>query len=135
MKKFLVSLDFSAVSQDVLEAAIDFARAFQGELTLVHVVPDFEITEGAEALARELIAVCAGQVAQAGLTCSTEVLLGSPVKMIVEEARRIRADYILMGSHGHGKLYSMVVGGTAQGVIKKTSCAVILLPPENKAYD
>jgi nucleotide-binding universal stress UspA family protein len=62
------------------------------------------------------------------LACETVVLVGQPVAVILEQARKIGADYIVMGSHGHGKLYDFLVGSTASGILKKARCGVIILP-------
>jgi len=40
---------------------------------------------------------------------------GPPVTSILAEADKVRADFIIMGSHGHGRLYDLFVGSTASG--------------------
>jgi nucleotide-binding universal stress UspA family protein len=45
----------------------------------------------------------------------------------------VKADYVIMGSHGHGKLYDFLVGSTASGIIKKATCGVIIVPPTDKS--
>ncbi len=147
MKTFLVPVDFSPVTEDVIENAIDFARAFQGKVTLVHVVqpPVVATTEYAlpveiiqEALdvseksAKEKMAALAAKFRSANLTCETRVLTGPPVTHILQEAARTGADYIIMGSHGHGRLYDFLVGSTASGVMKKAKCGLIIIPPTDK---
>jgi len=54
------------------------------------------------------------------------------VPLIREAAAKSGADFILMGSHGHGKLYDFLVGSTASGVIKKARCGVIIIPPVDR---
>jgi nucleotide-binding universal stress UspA family protein len=41
---------------------------------------------------------------------------------------RCKADFIVMGSHGHGALYNLLIGGTASGVIQKAPCPVVIVP-------
>jgi nucleotide-binding universal stress UspA family protein len=146
MKTFLVPVDFSAVTDEVIDTAVSFARAFQGRVTLIHVVQPPVVTSEF-ALPVEVLqeAMTAGEKAaekkleslvqlfrNAGLTCESRVVHGPPVTMIREEAERVKADYVVMGSHGHGKLYDFLVGSTASGVIKKARCGVIIVPPEDR---
>ena len=56
-------------------------------------------------------------------------LTGAPVQVILEQARSLPADYIVMGSHGHTAFYDLMVGGTASGVLKRSSCPVVVVPP------
>ncbi|MFI5335950.1 MAG: universal stress protein [Opitutales bacterium] len=147
MKTFLVPVDFSPVTADVIDNAITLTRAFGGKVTLLHVVqpPVVATTEYAlpveiiqEALdvseksANEKLAAYTAKFRAAGLESEARVLIGPPVTHILEEAVRIKADYIIIGSHGHGRLYDFLVGSTASGVIKKARCGIIILPPEDK---
>ncbi len=59
-----------------------------------------------------------------GLQVSTQVLEGSPKKMIVEEAERWGADLILVGSHGHGPAERFLLGSVAQAVAVHAPCSV-----------
>ena len=147
MKTFLVPVDFSPVANSVIDSAVGFARAFGGKLVLLHVVVPPVIVTGEYVLPVEVMqdAIDAGENAAkirlgeylakctaAGLECTSLIRHGPPVTLIHEEATRVKADYIIMGSHGHGKLYDFLVGSTASGVIKNSRCGVIIIPPEDK---
>lgn len=146
MKTFLVPVDFSAVTDDVIDTAVTFARALSGRVNLIHVVQPPVVTSEfsmpvevlqeamtvGERVAKEKLAVHVGLFRQAGIPCESRVVHGPPVPMIREEAKRTLADYIIMGSHGHGKLYDFLVGSTASGVIKKATCGVIIVPPSDR---
>lgn len=147
MKTFLVPVDFSAVTDEVIDTAVTFARAFDGKVNLIHVVQPPVVTSEF-ALPAEVLqeAVTAGEKAAktkldvhvelfrtAGVTCEARVAHGPPVTMIREEAERVQADFIIMGSHGHGKLYDFLVGSTASGVMKKAKCGIIIVPQKDKA--
>jgi nucleotide-binding universal stress UspA family protein len=146
MKTFLVPIDFSAVTEEVIDTAVSFARAFEGKVALIHVVQPPVVTSEF-ALPVEVLqeAVSAGERAaqgkletyltmfrNAGIACEAKVTHGPPVTMIREEAARVNANYIIMGSHGHGKLYDFLVGSTASGVIKRAPCGVIIVPHADK---
>lgn len=146
MKTFLVPVDFSAVTDEVIDTAVTFARAFSGRVTLIHVVQPPVVTSEF-ALPVEVLqeALTVGERAakakldtqiellqRAGIPSEARVVHGPPVAMIRDEAERVKADYIIMGSHGHGKLYDFLVGSTASGIIKKATCGVIIVPPTDK---
>lgn len=146
MKAFLVPVDFSPVTEEVIDTAVNFARAFEGKVTLVHVVQPPVVTSefalpvdvlqealtAGEKAAQKKLEHYAALLRDAGLGCEVRVVHGPPVTMIREEAERARADYIIIGSHGHGKLYDFLVGSTASGVIKKAKCGVIIVPHAEK---
>lgn len=146
MKTLLVPVDFSPVTESVIDHAVSLARALKGAITLLHVVQppvstgDFALPVEAvqdainagEKAGREKLAEYSRMLRTAGIEAESRVVHGAPVVMILEEAKRVKADYIVMGSHGHGKLYDLLVGSTASGVLKDAKCAVLILPPAER---
>lgn len=147
MKTFLVPIDFSPVTDAVIDSAVTFARALDGKIVLLHVVQppivtttEFalpvdvvrEATEGGERAAKQKMIALAQLVHRADIEHQTVVKVGPPGPVILEVAQEIRADYIVLGSHGHGKLYHFLVGSTANGVIHRAKCGVIIIPPAEK---
>ena len=47
---------------------------------------------------------------------------------ILKTAEEQRADFIVMGSHGHTAFYDFLVGSTTHGVLKSAPCPVVVLP-------
>ncbi|MFZ5496853.1 MAG: universal stress protein [Verrucomicrobiota bacterium] len=147
MKTFLVPVDFSAVTDKVIAAALGFARAFQGKVALLHVIQPPVVAGGEYALPVEVVkeAVSANQrnalqkldahketFRAAGIECTVTTAVGAPDQAILAEAAKTGADYVLMGSHGHGRLYDFLVGSTASGVIKRARCGVIVIPSDRQ---
>ena len=147
MKTFLVPVDFSSITERVVDSALAFARAFGGKVELLHIVQAPVIATAEYALPAEVIqeAVAVSKSAsqkklaayaelfqKSGVECTSQILVGAPVPLIREEAAKSHVDFILMGSHGHGKLYDFLVGSTASGVLKKARCGVIIIPPVDK---
>jgi nucleotide-binding universal stress UspA family protein len=147
MKTFLVPVDFSAVTDKVIDAALELARAFKGSVVLLHIIQPPVVAGGAYALPTEVINEMTTTSRQAalqkldgrresfratGIECHTETGIGAPDDVILQEADKHQADYVLMGSHGHGKLYDLLVGSTASGVIKRAKCGVIIIPPADR---
>lgn len=146
MKTFLVPLDFSAVSGTVVDTAVEFSRNLGGRIVMLHIIQPPAVT-GDYALPVEVLQEAAAaseksarghlgkyeeKCRAAGIGVETVIRQGAPVPLILEEAGNRQADFIIMGSHGHGKLYDFLVGSTASGIIKKARCGVIILPPADK---
>jgi nucleotide-binding universal stress UspA family protein len=68
------------------------------------------------------------EIAQGGL----KVTLHEPAGMVAEEilfqADSLNADLIVMGTHGHGAMYNLLVGGVTKGVLKHSARPVLLVP-------
>ena len=144
MKTFLVPVDFSSITGQVIDSAMEFARALKGKVVLLHVVQAPVIASAEYALPADVIqeAVTVSKNAsqkkltayiehftKEGIECIGKTLIGAPVPLIRDESAKAGADFVIMGSHGHGKLYDFLVGSTASGVIKKAKCGVIVIPP------
>ncbi len=147
MKTFLVPVDFSPVTDAVIDSAVTFSRAFDGKVVLLHVVQPpvvttteyalpvdvvREATQVGEEAAKQRLAAYAKLFHEAEIESHNAIKVGPPGSLILDEAKRVHADYIIMGSHGHGKLYDFLVGSTASSVIKRAHCAVIIVPPPEK---
>ena len=59
---------------------------------------------------------------------TAEVARGDPARSIVSAAKRVNADLIVMGTHGHGAMYNLLVGSVTKGVIKHSARPVLLIP-------
>src|SRR5512134_1998671 len=55
------------------------------------------------------------------------VVDASPVDAILTEARRVRADVIVMGWRGHGPVRRLLAGSVSRGVLRGASCAVLVV--------
>jgi nucleotide-binding universal stress UspA family protein len=53
---------------------------------------------------------------------------GSPVEKILEASAEHGAELIIIGSHGHGALYHLLVGSVTDGVLKSAACPVVVVP-------
>lgn len=147
MKTILAPIDFSPVSERVVEAAATLARAFAGRVLLLHVVQPPVITSEYGVMmenVQELVAASEQAASRqletlkekfGGHGATFDVLhqAGSPVPLILEQARAADAAYIVMGSHGHTALYELLVGSTANGVVKGAPCPVVIVPPANRS--
>jgi nucleotide-binding universal stress UspA family protein len=141
MKTILAPIDLSDAAAAVASEAGSLAGILGGRVVLLHVVPPpvviNEYAPETERLAEEEkqeaergMEHWRQRLQGAGVDTETTVLHGPPVSSIVEEATRTNADYIVLGSHGHGALYHLLLGGTASGVIQKSPCPVVVVPTQ-----
>lgn len=62
------------------------------------------------------------------VTVETSELYGEPAASIRDEAKRLGADFIVVGSHRHGAMYNLLIGSTAAGLVKNAPCPVLIIP-------
>jgi universal stress protein A len=137
VKNILVSIDFSPATPAVIKAGRVLAREHLARIVLLSVgrapvAQDNLPGEDFHLVDRDHIGL---RLAQYGDTLNAEGLetepyerFGAPAECILEEARRISADYIVMGSHGHTAFYEALVGSTTGGVLKHAPCPVVVVP-------
>jgi len=58
------------------------------------------------------------EISQAGLKVTLHESTGAVVEEILREADAIKPDLIVMGRHGHGAMYNLLVGSVTEGVLK-----------------
>jgi len=142
MKRIIVPVDFSDAVPKVLDTACEMAQASNAEIILLHIAdpePGFVGYEPGPASVRAAVArefVRERQEIEKlempfrnrGIPVRALVIQGVPAEKIVAEARKMNADAIVMGSHGHGLLHQLLVGSTTEGVIRHASCPVTVVP-------
>lgn len=144
MNTILVPVDFSEMTDPVVEAASALAKATGSRVVLMNSVQSpmlasesapaieniGEIIAVAEASAEKNLERLRTRLAKAGVPSDTRQSTGAPVANILKEAGELKAHYIVMGSHGHTAFYDLLVGSTTQGVLKKAPCPVLIVPAE-----
>jgi nucleotide-binding universal stress UspA family protein len=141
MKTILVPIDFSDATPRVLDAARELAGAFAAKIVLLHVSepePDFVGFEPGPIAVRATIArdfkkehqqldAARTQLGD-GLNILALHIQGPIVDKIIAEAQQHSADFIVLGSHGHGALFELLVGSVATGVLRNAGCPVLVVP-------
>jgi nucleotide-binding universal stress UspA family protein len=146
MKTILVPLDLSPAAVRVCDAACELAGRVDGRLILLHVVQPppgvlsevyafdagqlTEMAAVAEKSAATSLRALDRLCAKRKVLATTVQRTGAPVAAILAKAVSARAAYIVMGSHGHGAIYDLLVGSTTHGVLMKAPCPVLVVPPE-----
>lgn len=142
MKKILVPLDLSSASKKTVAISCSMAKELKAKLWLLHIVnfnlgyagyegnpfvmrtaleKQFEEeSRKLEQIARE----CRGQ----GIEVVSLIEEGDTAGVVLLQAKKLAVDMIIMGSHGHGAVYSMLVGSTCEGVMRESTCPVLIVP-------
>ena len=68
------------------------------------------------------------EIAQDGVKVSLHEPTGAVAEKILDQADAIEADLIVMGTHGHGAMYHLLVGSATKGVLKHATRPVVLVP-------
>ena len=143
-KRILVPVDGSRASQRGLREAIRLARGQKASLQLVHVVDEHTVlVSGAEVgpymtnlmlelrkQGQKVLRSAEAQVRRQGLKC-TGVLLEAhdrpAADLIVRQARKSRADLIVIGTHGRRGLRRLIMGSDAEQVVRTAPAPVMLV--------
>lgn len=143
MKTIVAGIDFSDASKYVIEAGTRLAKALDEGLHLVHVVeaeptyaaygfsPDEfpamqEIQQESVERAEKKLEVISAETGVKGV--ETAVLQGQPLHTILEYAEEVGADMLILGSHGHGFLSSLLLGSVAEGCVRKAKIPALIVP-------
>ncbi len=147
MKRILIPVDFSPCTEAVTRLGADLARAFGAELFLLHVAapePEFITYEPGPASVREAVAreISAEHrklhdldraLEAQGLKVTSLLIQGYTAEKILQEIDRLKIDLVVMGSHGHGALYHLLLGSVSEGVLRKSPVPVLVAPSRGKA--
>jgi nucleotide-binding universal stress UspA family protein len=143
--RILVPIDFSAHSDRALDHAAALAQTFGACVELLHVVED-PFTHGGwgsemyvpditqirrdaiEAAARQLEATRKA-IAARDVPVVATVRMGRPAPTILEYADAVKANLIVMATHGRTGLARMLIGSIAEQVVRAANCPVLTFRP------
>ena len=141
------AIDFSETSALALRHAGAIAKRCGARLVLGHVVEvpilaEYPISMSSplddaavHEMARERLEALANEVAADGLTTDTFIERGTPGPYLLEMAEKSSADLLVIGTRGLSGLSHLVFGSTAETVVRKATCAVLTVHPENAEPD
>jgi len=145
LKNILVPTDFSRSSKKALRYAVALARKIGSQITLVHVakpqpidsegypallVCDPRILKASEALGR----VWREQHVEPCLLRNTVVREGTAHREIVEAARELPADLIIIATKGRRGLARVLLGSTTEKVVRFAPCPVLVVREEQREF-
>jgi len=150
LERILVPTDMSEFSGHALRYGCEFANRFGAELHLLNVVQDIVamvpepglafpapgeyMAEMQDAAKQALEQLPESGKVQPEITVHREVRVGTPFLEIVRYAKDIDADMVVIGTHGRTGLAHVLLGSTAEKVVRKAPCPVLTVRPEGHDF-
>ena len=154
--KLLLGVDLSEATEKIVKKAEELAKELSAQVWIIHVTkpeptdlyiaghePDLIENVADPQLVRDSIAKrfhsehrqvqeIADRLRATGLETTALLVQGATVKMILKEASKLDADMIIVGSHGRGAMYQLLVGSVSKGLIHDSECPVLVVPTHKR---
>jgi nucleotide-binding universal stress UspA family protein len=151
IERILCPVDLSDCSRTALTHALALSRWYQAKLTVLHVFRQFTAIETAaaglgigvyapvgvttipRAEVEKQVQAFVGSVPGAA-EAETEISEALSVRQaILQQAEALRADLLVLGSHGLTGMTRLLLGSTAESVLRHASIPVLIVPPHAPA--
>ena len=142
LKEILVPVDFTECTEKALFYAVPFARQFGATVTLLHVlepafvpaaefgmVVDVDVSADATQELEKIRARVAKQV-----KCRVMMRHGGAEYEIVNAAKELDCDLIFLGTHGRTGVDRLLMGSTAEKVVRKAGCPIFVVRPHEHDF-
>lgn len=138
MEKILVAHDGSKAADRALKLAVELSERSGGELSVVSVVPNLYLTRISDKEQYLIMKTITDETtikleklrqllsSQKTKACKTLIRQGDPAEKILETALKMKADLIVLGSHGKQKKGNFVMGSIARKVVDYSRCSVLI---------
>jgi len=140
-KSILVATDFSDISARATAYAMDLARQLGARVTFLHVyeIPVYSFFDGAmtatSALAASVADAADGAMAAlvakhkaSAVSVEGMVRVGPPADEVQRVAEEVKADMIVVGTHGRRGLARAFLGSVAEVVVRTSTRPVVVVP-------
>jgi hypothetical protein len=143
-KRVLVAYDGSESAQAALRMGIDLAKSFSADLYTISVeehLPRYaasvtEVDEAKEQIEehfRRLTKQARDVAALEGVELETVVRRGHEVKEILGFVREEKFDLLMLGAHGHSRVFERIIGSTSLSVARLVPCSVFIVRSQRTA--
>ena len=140
IRVILCPTDFSHSSKHAFHVACALARDYHAKIVLLNVLPlplapvvGEMIPEVQQEQVVHLTDMIDAHPRPAGVDVEHKIVRGEAVDEIVELAKSLPADIIVMGTHGRGLLGRLLMGSVAEGVIRAAPCPVLTMRSKEPA--
>ena len=144
--KLLVAVDLSEATQIIVKKAEELAMALSAKIWILHNAepePDFvefvsDPLTARENLSRRFhaehrqIQEIANRLRKSGLDTTALLVHGQTVEYILKEASELDVDMIVVGSHGRGAMYQLLVGSVSEGILRNSQCPILVVPTHRR---
>ena len=70
----------------------------------------------------------ANDIRKDGIEVTPLLIQGPTVETILKQAKKLEVDAIIVGSHGRGAMYKLLVGSVSEGLLHKTKIPLVVIP-------
>ena len=151
MKKVLIALDYDPTAQKIAETGFSIAKAMGAETLLIHVISDpvyysstayspimgfggytdldfleSDVIDELKKASEDFLDKSKKHLGD--ITIQTCVKEGDIAESILEAAKELKADIIVMGSHGRKWLEAIMIGSVTKKVLHHTSVPLFIIP-------
>ncbi|MEN8206929.1 MAG: universal stress protein [Pseudomonadota bacterium] len=144
--KLLVCVDLSESTQTIVEKVEEINKEYPAKVWILHNAepePDFVEFKVDPLAARETLAKkfhnehrqiqeIANRLRKAGLDATALLVHGATVETILKEASDLDVDMIVVGTHGRGAMYQLLVGSVSEGILHKSRYPVLVIPTHKR---
>ena len=144
--KLLVAVDLSESTQIIVDKVEEINKEYPAKVWIMHTAepgPEFlefkvDPLEARETLARKFhdehrqVQEIANRLRKAGLDTTALLVHGETVDTILKEASDLDVDIIVVGTHGRGAMYQLLVGSVSEGVLHKSRFPVLVIPTHGR---
>ena len=141
-KNILGLIDFSSVSEDIVNKAAELSKVYGAKCWLVHVArPDPEFIgydvgpkyirdARAEHLLDEhhKLDEYKSRLISQGINAEALLVQGEIMDTIQPEVDKLEIDLIVVGSHGRSMLYELMVGSVCENLLKNSKVPLFIVP-------
>jgi nucleotide-binding universal stress UspA family protein len=154
--RLLVCIDLSESTDPIIKKTEEFAKALSAKVWIMHVAKpmatdiymagldensaEYEMDPQVmrDSLAKRFhnehrqTQAIADQWRNAGLDTTALFLEGEAADTILEEASKLDVDIIVVGTHGHGAMYHLLMGSVSEDVLRKSDRPVLVVPTHER---
>lgn len=146
--KVLIAVDLSEPSKEVIQQGIELAIKMNGYVILSAIIPVYvdylqtqlamippqldEVYKEQENHAHKIFNEVVSK--NAGVTFDTHVAIGNPKFDIMNLARTLHVDYIVVGTHGRTGLSHTIMGSTAEYIVRHSTVPVLVVPLKREEH-
>ncbi|MGR8932524.1 MAG: universal stress protein [Gammaproteobacteria bacterium] len=138
----LVCIDLSESTDVVVQKAYELAKFSSAKVWILFVAepePDFVGFDVGPRSERDFLATkfhgehrkiqeIADRFREDSIDATALMFQGATVETIVKQASKIKSDIIVVGSHGKGLAYQLIVGSVSEQIIQRAECPIFVVP-------
>ena len=145
----LLAVDFSNVTKSVMRITEKIAGNSGVHIYILHVAdpePEFMGYDAGPEVVRDQVAKShndahrrtqelAESLRKSGLEATALTIQGAIVESVLDQAEGLDAGLVVVGSHGHGAVYDLLVGSVSEGIVRRSVRPVLVVPAKGEDDD